>query len=106
MGGTALLVKGDVHRDGAMFPPFPFYHLIETEGFARMAQRLGWRASGLPNYYVLPPPEPPLNRQTMLTPISGIPLQRITLALHWNCVVLSEFRTSACVAMARKRKGG
>ncbi|KAK4508560.1 hypothetical protein PRZ48_002299 [Zasmidium cellare] len=52
VGGTALLVKADVHRDGAMFPPFPFYHLIETEGFAKMAQRLNWKAYGLPNYYV------------------------------------------------------
>jgi mannan polymerase complexes MNN9 subunit len=52
VGGTALLVKADVHRDGAMFPPFPFYHLIETEGFAKMAQRLGWSAWGLPNYKV------------------------------------------------------
>lgn len=52
VGGTALLVKADVHRDGAMFPPFPFYHLIETEGFAKMAARLGWRSWGLPNYYV------------------------------------------------------
>ena len=24
VGGTALMVKADVHRDGAMFPPFPF----------------------------------------------------------------------------------
>ena len=54
MGGTALLVKADVHRDGAMFPAFPFYHLIETEGFAKMAQRLGWHATGLPNYFVRP----------------------------------------------------
>ncbi|KAF2207896.1 glycosyltransferase family 62 protein [Cercospora zeae-maydis SCOH1-5] len=52
VGGTALLVKGDVHRDGAMFPPFPFYHLIETEGFAKMARRLGWKSWGLPNYFV------------------------------------------------------
>ncbi|KAL1297476.1 hypothetical protein AAFC00_005001 [Neodothiora populina] len=52
VGGTALLVKADVHRDGAMFPPFPFYHLIETEGFAKMAKRLGWSAWGVPNYYV------------------------------------------------------
>lgn len=52
VGGTALLVKADVHRDGAMFPPFPFYHLIETEGFAKMAQRLNWKAYGLPNYFV------------------------------------------------------
>lgn len=28
VGGTALLVKADVHRDGAMFPPFAFYHLV------------------------------------------------------------------------------
>lgn len=52
VGGTALLVKADVHRDGAMFPPFPFYHLIETEGFAKMASRLGWKSYGLPNYFV------------------------------------------------------
>ncbi|KAF2857446.1 glycosyltransferase family 62 protein [Piedraia hortae CBS 480.64] len=52
VGGTALLVKAEVHRDGAMFPPFPFYHLIETEGFAKMAQRLGWKATGLPDYFV------------------------------------------------------
>lgn len=45
-------MKADVHRDGAMFPPFPFYHLIETEGFAKMAQRLNWKAYGLPNYFV------------------------------------------------------
>ena len=52
VGGTALLVKADVHRDGAMFPPFSFYHLIETEGFAKMAKRLGWQPWGLPNYKV------------------------------------------------------
>lgn len=52
VGGTALLVKADVHRDGAMFPPFAFYHLIETEGFAKMARRLGWTSWGLPNYLV------------------------------------------------------
>jgi mannan polymerase complexes MNN9 subunit len=52
VGGTALLVKAEVHRDGAMFPPFSFYHLIETEGFAKMASRLGWKSWGLPNYFV------------------------------------------------------
>lgn len=54
VGGTALLVKAEVHRDGAMFPPFSFYHLIETEGFAKMAKRLGWSSTGLPNYKVYP----------------------------------------------------
>ncbi|KKY21935.1 putative alphamannosyltransferase subunit [Phaeomoniella chlamydospora] len=52
VGGTALLVKADVHRDGAMFPPFSFYHLVETEGFAKMARRLGYESFGLPNYFV------------------------------------------------------
>ena len=52
VGGTALLVKAEVHRDGAMFPPFSFYHLIETEGFAKMAKRLGWQSWGLPGYLV------------------------------------------------------
>ena len=52
VGGTALMVKAEVHRDGAMFPPFPFYHLIETEGFAKMARRLGYGSWGLPNYFV------------------------------------------------------
>ena len=49
---SALLVKADVHRDGAMFPPFAFYNLIETEGFAKMANRLNWESFGLPNYLV------------------------------------------------------
>ena len=52
VGGTALMVKADVHRDGAMFPPFAFYHLIETEGFAKMAKRLGKDSYGLPHYKV------------------------------------------------------
>ncbi|KAF1831153.1 alpha-1,6 mannosyltransferase subunit [Decorospora gaudefroyi] len=52
VGGATMLVKAEVHRDGAMFPPFPFYHLIETEGFAKMANRLNWESFGLPNYLV------------------------------------------------------
>jgi mannan polymerase complexes MNN9 subunit len=52
VGGTALMVKADVHRDGAMFPAFPFYHLVETEGFAKMAKRLGYSVHGLPDYFV------------------------------------------------------
>nr|ABB02615.1 putative glycosyltransferase [Aspergillus niger] len=55
VGGTALLVKADVHRDGAMFPAFPFYHLVETEGFAKMAKRLGYSVYGLPDYFVRSP---------------------------------------------------
>jgi mannan polymerase complexes MNN9 subunit len=49
---TALMVKSAVHRDGATFPPFPFYHLLESEGFAKMARRLGYTCWGLPQYIV------------------------------------------------------
>lgn len=52
VGGGCTLVKANVHRDGAMFPSFSFYHLIETEGFAKMAKRLGYQVFGLPNYLV------------------------------------------------------
>lgn len=52
VASTVLLVKAEVHRDGAMFPPFAFYNLIEAEGFAKMAKRLGYQAWGLPNYLV------------------------------------------------------
>ncbi|AET38270.1 mannosyltransferase complex subunit MNN9 Ecym_2550 [Eremothecium cymbalariae DBVPG len=52
VGGGCTLVKAQVHRDGAMFPNFPFYHLIETEGFAHMAKRLNYEVFGLPNYLV------------------------------------------------------
>jgi mannan polymerase complexes MNN9 subunit len=70
VGGTSLLVKAEVHRDGAMFPPFAFYHLIETEGFAKMARRLGWKSYGLPNYFVCASTRGPL----LLTDGSGLPL--------------------------------
>lgn len=73
VGGAALLVRADVHRDGAMFPAFPFYHLIETEGFAKMAKRLGWEATGLPNYRVSEAIDiPPFS---VSNPQIGIPLQ-------------------------------
>lgn len=47
------MVKASVHRDGATFPAFPFYHLLESEGFAKMARRLGYQCWGLPQYLVL-----------------------------------------------------
>lgn len=76
VGGTALLVKAEVHRDGAMFPPFAFYHLIETEGFAKMASRLGWKSFGLPNYYVCFPFTTLLEAHCIFTNIcTGIPCQ-------------------------------
>jgi mannan polymerase complexes MNN9 subunit len=77
VGGTALLVKAEVHRDGAMFPPFAFYHLIETEGFAKMAARLNWESFGLPNYLVR---RVNLCSNIKLTLMAGFPLQRVKSA--------------------------
>ncbi|KAI5950447.1 MNN9 [Candida theae] len=64
VGGGAVMVKADVHRDGAMFPSFPFYHLIETEGFAKMAKRLGYEVR---RYYTETPSRTMLRQFTRST---------------------------------------
>lgn len=87
VGGTALLVKGEVHRDGAMFPPFPFYHLVETEGFAKMVQRLGYSVWGLPDYFVSLSPFPVLYsraKSCRYTTITSDALPRRVL-FAWLC---------------------
>lgn len=48
VGGTCLLVKADLHREGLNFPAFPLDGYIETEGLARMARALGYQCWGLP----------------------------------------------------------
>lgn len=53
VGGAMLLVYADVHREGLMFPPFPYKGRIETEGLAIMAWDMGYGAYGLPNVEVL-----------------------------------------------------
>lgn len=68
VGGTALLVKADLHRDGLIFPPYR-YGLesdvirknhpvwgkgeIETEGLAAMAHDMGLQCWGLPDLELL-----------------------------------------------------
>jgi hypothetical protein len=79
VGGTMLLVRADLHRDGLVFPPFPFGRParkarrdnggrrrhdwlgawlgryrgeLETEGFGIMAGEMGHRCYGLPNYEI------------------------------------------------------
>lgn len=52
IGGVSVLVKADVHRSGVNFPAYPFENQAETEGFAKMAKRAGYRVVGLPNYVV------------------------------------------------------
>ena len=52
IGGVAIMVRADVHRSGANFPAYAFEHQCETEGFGRMANRMGYDVIGLPNYVV------------------------------------------------------
>jgi peptide chain release factor subunit 1 len=58
VGGTMLLVRADIHRDGLVFPAFPFGRPdplarpgrgeLETEGLGLMARAMGHRCWGLP----------------------------------------------------------
>jgi hypothetical protein len=70
VGGTMLLVRADLHRDGLIFPPF-FYGResaairrrhplfgnaageIETEGLGIMARDMGVQCWGLPNLEII-----------------------------------------------------
>jgi peptide chain release factor subunit 1 len=70
VGGTVLLVRADIHRDGLIFPPFPYgkgnptvrqpgpwgpqmVGEIETEGLGIMAIDMGHQCWGMPNLEVL-----------------------------------------------------
>lgn len=68
VGGTVLFLRADLHRDGLVFPPFPYGREnpkvrdshpvwgkgeIETEGFGMMAHDMGLQCWGLPDYEVL-----------------------------------------------------
>jgi hypothetical protein len=61
VGGSMLLVLGDVHRDGLIFPAFPYGKEnakirkdywggeVETEGLGMMASDMGIQPWGMPN---------------------------------------------------------
>jgi hypothetical protein len=70
VGGSVLLVRADLHRDGLIFPPFLYGRSnpavrrpgpwgernageIETEGFGLMAADMGHQCWGMPNLEVL-----------------------------------------------------
>ncbi|HEX5454569.1 MAG TPA: hypothetical protein VFX06_12315 [Stellaceae bacterium] len=70
VGGSVLLVRADLHRDGLVFPPFPygaanpavrhphplgeqFRGEIETEGLGILAMDMGYQCWGMPNLEVL-----------------------------------------------------
>lgn len=53
VGGTALLVRADLHREGLRFPPYSHRGYIETEGLAMMARDMGVTAWGLPGLRIV-----------------------------------------------------
>jgi peptide chain release factor subunit 1 len=70
VGGTVLLVRADLHRDGLIFPPFPYGAAnpavraphplgaaikgeLETEGLGLMAMDMGSQCWGMPNFEVI-----------------------------------------------------
>lgn len=53
VGGTALLVRADLHREGLRFPTTPYRGYLETEGLAMMAADLGIPCRGLPGVRVV-----------------------------------------------------
>jgi hypothetical protein len=62
VGGTVLFVRADLHRDGLIFPPFPYGLAnpaaregrgeMETEGLGLMARDMGLQCWGMPNFEV------------------------------------------------------
>lgn len=74
VGGTMLFIKGDIHRDGLVFPAFPYGvqspHArkfndvagrrggeFETEGLALMAKDMGHECWGMPDLEIVHFPE-------------------------------------------------
>lgn len=74
VGGTMLLVRADIHRDGLVFPAYPYGrrspHLrprsdvngrlggeLETEGLSLMAKDMGHEVWGMPDLEILHYPE-------------------------------------------------
>lgn len=62
VGGTILMIKADLHRDGLIFPAYPYgldnprrrpgQGEIETEGLGLMALDMGAQPWGMPNFEV------------------------------------------------------
>jgi glycosyltransferase involved in cell wall biosynthesis len=53
VGGTMLMIKADLHRDGLLFPSFSYKQYIETEGLAMMAKDMGYSCWALPNLEIV-----------------------------------------------------
>jgi len=52
VGGVSILSKASVFRAGVNFPGFSFLNHAETEGFGKMARRMGYSVGGLVHYTV------------------------------------------------------
>lgn len=52
VGGCALLVNANLHREGLVFPPYSHRGYIETEGLAALAADMGHSCWGMPNLEV------------------------------------------------------
>lgn len=52
VGGVSILAKARVFRAGVHFPAFSFERHAETEGFGKMAKRMGFSVVGLPHYTI------------------------------------------------------
>ena len=72
VGASVLLVRADRHRDGLIFPPFPYGRAnaamrpshplwgcgeVESEGFGLLARDMGCQCWGLPDVEVVHAPE-------------------------------------------------
>jgi hypothetical protein len=63
VGGTMLLIRADLHRDGLIFPPVPYRPghpkarrgegELETEGLGILAGDLGETCWGMPNLEII-----------------------------------------------------
>ena len=53
VGGTALLIDANLHREGLIFPTYSYRGYIETEGLAAMAQDMGVQCWGLPQLKII-----------------------------------------------------
>ncbi|MFE5947948.1 glycosyltransferase [Streptomyces sp. NPDC056480] len=55
VGGTALLIRADLHRDGLVFPAAPYKNMIETEGLAALARDMGHACWAVPDLEIVHP---------------------------------------------------
>ena len=52
VGGTVLLFRAELHRQGLNFPAYPVEGFIETEALSKVARSLGIRSWALPQLLV------------------------------------------------------